>query len=292
MPSFGFHSTAEAVTAGIDLTGTTWVITGVSSGLGRESARVLGRRGAHIIGLARTEASARATLTALGVPGTAVACELSDVASVRAAAATLAGRPIHGIMANAGIMALPGLRQTHGIEQQLFVNHIGHFVLVECLRSDLQPGGRVVVLSSEAHRMADRRGLELDNANGESEYHPWRMYGRSKLANILFARALASQFALEGNDQTANAVHPGVIRTNLARHVANPDRMFDRLKKLEKTVAQGAATQCYTATHPALTDTSGRYLSDCTLTEPIAAATDDAQAAELWAWTEALVARI
>jgi WW domain-containing oxidoreductase len=150
----------------------------------------------------------------------------------------------------------------------------------------------VVVLSSEAHRMSDKHGLELDNAHGEDNYHPWRMYGRSKLANILFARALARQFAAEGQQKTANAVHPGVIRTNLARHVANPDRMFDRLKKLEKTVAQGAATQCYAATHPSLAGTSGRYLSDCTHTEPIAAATSDAEADALWAWTAALVAGI
>jgi len=287
-----FHSTAEAVTAGIDLTGTTWVITGVNSGLGRESARVLSLRGAHIIGLARSEANAQAALTELGVEGTAIACELSDLTSVRAAAAALKGRPLHGIMANAGIMALPSLVQTHGIEQQLFVNHVGHFVLVNSLLPDLQPGGRVVVLSSEAHRMADSHGLELDNAHGQDSYHAWRMYGRSKLANILYARSLARQFELEGQAKTANAVHPGVIRTRLARHVPNPDRMFDRLKKIEKTVAQGAATQCYAATHPSLAQTSGRYLSDCALTEPIAAAIDDAQADALWAWTEALVARI
>lgn len=292
MSSFGFHSTAEAVTEGIDLTGQCWVITGVNSGLGRESARVLAQRGAHIIGLARTGDSARSALGSLGVDGTAVACELSDLDSVRAAARSATAQPVHGIMANAGVMALPTLRQTHGIEQQLFVNHVGHFELVRLLQPALQPHGRIVVLSSEAHRMADKRGLELDNAHGEVDYHPWRMYGRAKLANILFARALAARLTDAGNHQTANAVHPGVIRTNLARHVANPDRMFDRMKHIEKTVQQGAATQCSVAVRPEWATTSGAYFSDCVPLDPIAAATDDALAEALWAWTEQLIARI
>lgn len=292
MSRFGFPSTAEAVTSGIDLTGTTWVITGVSSGLGRESARVLALRGAHIIGLARSQDAAAATLSELSIQGTAVACELSDIESVRAAAHAIRGHALSGIMANAGIMALPTLRQTHGIEQQLFVNHVGHFELVRHLTPLLQPGARVVVLSSEAHRMAEKRGLELENAHGESSYHAWKMYGRSKLANILFARGLARRFEAAGLSQTANAVHPGVIQTNLARHVANPDRMFARLKHIEKTVEQGASTQCYVATHPDWSQTSGQYFSDCAVLEPIAAAKDDALAETLWTWSEALVNRI
>ena len=291
MSSFGFQSTAEEVTEGLDLSGSTWLISGVNSGLGRESARVLGGRGAHIIGLARREEAAVETFEALGIQGTPVACELSKLDSIRAAIHSLEGRSLDGIMANAGVMALATLRQTHGVEQQLFVNHVGHFVLVNGLSDALQPAGRVVVLSSEAHRMAARQGLELDNASGETDYHPWRMYGRSKLANILFARSLARRFATDGTGRTANAVHPGVIQTNLARHVANPERMFARMKHIEKTVAQGAATQCYAAVHPDLATTSGAYLSDCAVLEPIAAALDDQLADALWDWTADLVAR-
>jgi len=287
MPDLGFHSTAEEVTVGRDLTGTTWLVTGVNSGLGRESARVLALRGAHIVGLARTLEKASAAVAELGVSATPVACELSDLTSVRAAVASLAGVSFDGLMANAGIMALQSLQQTLGIEQQLYTNHIGHFVLVTGLLDQLKPGGRVVILSSEAHRMA-RQGLELDNVSGDDNYHPWRMYGRSKLANILFARSLTRRFALDGSGRTANALHPGVIQTNLARHIPDPGPMFARMQKIEKTIPQGAATQCFVATHPALQGVSGRYFSDCAELAPIPAALDDAAAAALWAWTESV----
>lgn len=290
MAEFNNRSTAEEVTEGIDLTGTTWVVTGVSSGLGKESARVLAARGAHICGLARTLDKAAGALQELDIEGTPVACELSDLDSVRAAATALAGRPLDGIMANAGIMALRTLQQTHGIEQQLFVNHVGHFVLVNALRDQLTPTGRVVILSSEAHRMAER-GLELDNTSGEVEYHPWRMYGRSKLANILFARSLARQFAAEGSQRTANSLHPGVIQTNLARHMPPQDAksLFQRIKHIEKTIPQGASTQCYVATRPELASTSGVYFSDCAPKTPIPTGTDDALADALWVWTESVI---
>ena len=284
MTDFGFHSTAEEVTEGRDLSGSTWLITGVSSGLGRESARVLALRGAHIVGLARTRAKAAGALEELGIDGTPVACELSDLDSVRAAVAALAAVSFDGLMANAGIMALQTLHQTAGIEQQLFTNHVGHFALITGLLDQLKHGGRVVVLSSEAHRMA-KRGVELDNVSGDENYHAWRMYGRSKLANILFARSLARRFASDGSGRTANAVHPGVIRTGLSRHVPDQEGLFKRMLKIMKTVEQGAATQCYVATHPALQAVSGTYFSDCAPLEPIAPALDDAAGDALWDWT-------
>ena len=288
MTALGFHSTAEEATAGRSLDGQTWLITGVSSGLGRETARVLALRGARIVGLARTAAKAEAHLP----PGSvAVACELSDLSSVAAAVEAAGDTVLDGIITNAGIMALPALDQVHGIERQLFVNHIGHFALVTGLIDNIKPGGRVVVLSSEAHRMAER-GLELGNTSGEDDYQPWRMYGRSKLANILFARSLAARFAADGSGRTANSLHPGVIRTGLARHIPDADKMFARLKNIEKTVPQGAATQCWAATAPELAEVSGAYFSDCAPLDPIPAAKDDALAAELWAWTEAQIARL
>ncbi len=277
---FAADSTAEQVTEGLDLTGTTWLITGSNSGLGYETARVLAARGGHIIAAARTADKASAALASLGIAGDPIACELSDLDAVRAAAAQVRslGRPLDGIIANAGIMALPTLQQIQGIERQLFTNHIGHFALVTGLIDLLTERGRVVILSSAAHRMADR-GLELDNLSGETDYHPWRMYGRSKLANILFARALARR--LEGG-RTANALHPGVIATNLSRHVPDAESMFARLRSRMKTVPQGAATQCYVATHPSLATVTGQYFSDCSLREPTAFARDDALAEALW----------
>ena len=285
--SFGFDSTAEQVTAGIDLSGKTWLVTGSNSGLGLESARILAGRGAHIIAAARTEAKAADALAELGIDGTPVACELSELSSVKAAVSTIqaTGRTLDGILANAGIMALPTLQQKNGIELQLYTNHVGHFALVTGLLGQLAEDGRIVVLSSGAHFYARESGLELDNVSGERDYHPWRMYGRSKLANIMFAAALARRF--EGSARTANSLHPGVIMTNLARHVDNAEAMFSTMTL--KTIPQGAATQCYVATHPDNSAVSGKYFADCALKKPAAVAFDADQAEALWRWTESVI---
>ncbi len=295
---FGATSTAEEVTEGIDLTGQRWLVTGANSGLGRETTRVLALRGAHVVAAARTSEKAAAALADLGIDaqrGTAVACELSNLASVRAcvAAVSSANKPLDGIIANAGIMALPTLKQQDGIELQFFTNHIGHFVLVTGLIDQLTPNGRVVMLSSGAHRMAGDSGIEFDNLSGERDYHPWRMYGQSKLANILFARSLSRQFAAKGEARTANALHPGVIRTNLARHIEDADKMFERMSATTtfKNVEQGAATQCYVATAPALATVSGRYFADCNDKAATKLAMDDALADRLWQHTERLIAQ-
>ena len=134
-------------------------------------------------------------------------------------------------------------------------------------------------------------GLELDNISGERDYDDWRMYGRSKLANIMFASALNKRFV--GTDRRANSVHPGVIRTNLSRHVENADEMFESIKKRVrlKSVGQGAATQCLVATHPDLADVGGKYFSDCRIAKTAKVALDAAQEEELWRVTERIIAR-
>ena len=283
---FDSQSTADDVTAGLDLRGSTWLITGCNSGLGYESARVLGARGARIIGLARTRAKAADALGALGLEGDPVACDLGDLASVRAAAATVRDlAPLDGLMANAGIMALPALEQIGGIERQFATNHLGHFALVQHLVDRLTDTGRVVLLSSGAHRLASR-GLEIDNLSGEDDYDAWRMYGRSKLANILHARSLAQRFA--GTRRTANAVHPGVIETNLGRHVADREAMYARFKPILKSIGQGAATQCYVAVRPEVDQISGAYFDNCAVAETLPAGRDDTLAERLWQRSEAL----
>jgi WW domain-containing oxidoreductase len=289
--AFGFETTAEEVTNGLDLGGQTWLITGCNSGLGYETARVLGLRGAKIVGAARTEQKAKDALDALGLEGVPLACELSNLASVKAAVQQVEdqGIVLDGIIANAGIMALPELQQQDGIELQFFTNHVGHFVLVTGLLEQLTDTGRVVILSSAAHTMAKERGIELDNLSGETDYHAWRMYGRSKLANILFALSLAHRFEQEGSQRTANSLHPGVIQTNLTRHMPGG---FDFTKIREKSIGQGAATQCFVATHPSLAGVSGKYFSDCQQTEPIPVALDLAVAEQLWKRTEEIVASV
>ncbi len=282
--TFGAESTAEQVTEGLDLTSKTYLITGCNSGLGYETARVLALRGARIVGLARTQEKARGALDDLGIEGDAVACELSDLGSVRAAVESVRGlAQLDGLIANAGIMALPELRQVAGYESQFFTNHIGHFVLVTGLLDRLTSDGRVVMLSSGAHRFA-KRGMELDNLSGEGEYEAWRMYGRSKLANLLFANSLAKRF--EGTARTANSLHPGVIETNLGRHVPDRDAMYEELRPMLKSVGQGAATQCYVATHPDLASVSGVYFSDCAPAETLECGRDAALAEQLWTRSE------
>lgn len=292
--TFGFHTTAEEASAGIDLTGTTWLVTGSNSGIGLETVRVLARRGAHVVGAARTEEKALRGLHEVGVEGTPLACELSDLASVQAAVERVraSGVTLDGIVANAGIMALPSLEQSRGVELQFLTNHVGHFALVTGLADRLSERARVVVVSSAAHRYAAERGLELDNLDGTHDYHPWRMYGRSKLANILFARTLAHRFASSGTGRTAYSLHPGVIRTNLTRHIDDAETLLAPMKASMKTVPQGAGTTLYVAARPGLEANSGHYFADCAVAKTIPQGADDALGEALWSATEGLIARL
>lgn len=290
---FGYASTAEEVTAGRDLSGQTWIVTGSNSGLGEETVRVLCLRGARVLSLARSEDKARAAAPP-GADVVPVACELSEPASVRAAVSRIRalGGSLAGVVANAGIMALPEVQRAHGVELQLFTNHVGHFLLIVPLLDLLAPGGRVVMLSSSAHNGTWPEGIRLDDLGAEREYAPWRAYGQSKLANLLFARELARRL---DPGRTANAVHPGVIATNLTRHMNAAARFawtYLGPPLFLKSVPEGAATQCWAAVHPDAGPLRGRYLADCNVARPLPAGEDDALAAALWAKTEEIVARL
>ncbi len=292
---FGWASTAEEVTEGLSLQGKTILVTGCSSGLGLETMRVLALRGAKALGTARTVEKARAACDAAG-GGRAIplACELSDPTSVRRCVEQVrrSGDRLDALVCNAGIMALPTRRQAYGIELQLFTNHVGHFLLVTGLLERLTDDARIVVLSSEAHRRAPPEGIRFDDLGAERSYSPWVHYGQSKLANLLFAKELARRFA--GTRRTANAVHPGVIRTSLGRHMPLVARAALAIGGpiALKTVAQGAATQVYAAVHPAAAAISGAYWADCNLATPRPDADDPALARRLWETTEAIVARL
>ena len=286
---FGWGSTAEEVTADVDLTGQTILVTGSNSGLGKETSRVFAARGAHVVVAARTIDKARQTAEATDGHTTPVACELSEPASVRSCAETVAGLgQLDAIVCNAGIMALPELQQQHGYEAQFFTNHIGHFILVTSLLESLKDQARVVVLSSSAHKTTPSDGIQLDNLSGDNGYRPWTAYGQSKLANLLFAKELAKRF--EGTSRTANSIHPGVIRTNLARNT-NPllRGVFALTDPLVlKSISQGAATQSYVATHPGLSNISGRYFADCNEAKTSRHGHDDALASKLWDVSESI----
>lgn len=294
MTAFSFSSTAEDVTEGLSLAGKTIVVTGVNSGIGQESARVLALRGAYIIGLARRAESANAALAALGVAGAGVACDLSEPASVRAAAAEVAalGRPLDVLLCNAGIMALPERAQQHGFELQFLTNHLGHYLLTTRLLDALAPAGRVVVVSSAAHGMAPKEGILFDDLEAERSYDPWQRYGQSKLANILFARALDRR--LRGRGQMAVSLHPGVIRTNLGRH--NPAQVDALIAGMDpsrvKSIPQGAATQVLLAARPEVQEAGGQYWADCQPAPTKGPANDDELAERLWAVSEAWAASL
>jgi WW domain-containing oxidoreductase len=291
---FGNGSTAEQVTEGLSLQGKTILVTGANSGLGQEAARVLSLRGARVLAAARTIEKARDACAAFGAEVVPLACELSDPASVRGCvdAVRRLGHRLDAVICNAGIMALPKLQQAYGIELQLFTNHVGHFILVTGLLDRLADDGRVVMLSSGAHKMAPKGGIQFDDLSGERRYTPWGNYGQSKMANLLFAKELARRFA--GTKRTANAVHPGVIETNLGRHMNPIARVLFGLTGplFLKSVPQGAATEVYVAVHPAAAAISGAYFADCNVAKPRRDAEDPALAARLWEVTEALVARL
>jgi NAD(P)-dependent dehydrogenase (short-subunit alcohol dehydrogenase family) len=289
---FGYGSTAEQVTEGLNLRGRTMLVTGANSGIGLETVRVLGKRGVRVFAAARTEEKARAAHGGLAGDFVPIACELSNPSSVRACVESLKSQKarLDAVICNAGIMALPKLERAFGYELQFFTNHIGHFLLVTGLLDTLAENGRVVVLSSAAHGSAPSEGIQFDNLSGDRGYNPWAAYGQSKLANLLFAKELSRRLA--GTGKTANAVHPGVIRTNLTRSmpgivgvamsVASPLAL--------KSTAQGAATQCYVATHPSLGGVSGEYFADCNVARSSRLSRDPALAKRLWEESERIVA--
>jgi NAD(P)-dependent dehydrogenase (short-subunit alcohol dehydrogenase family) len=288
LSAFDKHSTAEQVTSGISLAGKTVLITGATSGLGLESLRVMSLRGAHVIVTGRTLAKAQEACATVQGRTTPVAMELERWDTVAAAVQKLRAlaTPIDVLMCNAGIMALPKLEQVYGLEKQFVVNHLGHFILAHGLMEQVKaaPQGRVVAVSSSGYQWCPASGIEFDNLSGERDYDPNKMYGQSKLANQLMSLELARRLA--GTAATSNAIHPGIINTNLGRHFAVWKRAAGSLIgwTFMKNVEEGAATQCYAATAPALVRVRGQYFEDCNPVVPKAGKhmDDAALAARLW----------
>lgn len=288
---FGYGSTAEEVTEGLNLGGKTILVTGVGSGLGVETARVLAKRGARVLGTARTKDKAAEAVAPLGSSGIGFACDLAEPATVTACVAEVKKRgfQLDAIICNAGVMAVAQRTIQHGQELQFLTNHIGHFMLVTGLLDSLAPGGRVAVVASAAHSWAPPEGICFDDLTLEKSYSPNSAYGQSKLANILFARALARRFA--GTGKTANALHPGVIATNLTRHMNPAVRLVMPIASAlaMKSIPQGAATQTYVAVHPGAAKVNGEYFADCNPAKSSRHARNDEMAERLWDVTEKIV---
>ncbi len=296
MPAFDKTSTAEEVLAGLDLTGRTALVTGATSGIGLETARVLALRGAHVLVAGRTLDKAREASAGIRGRATPLECALEDFDGVAECAARVnqLGVPLDMLICNAGIMAPPKLEQVRGLEKQFVVNHLGHFLLVNRLLDAVRaaPAGRVVMVSSSAHKWAPPGGIAFNNLTGEKGYEPRVFYGQSKLANALVARELSTRLA--GTGASANAAHPGLIITNIIRYIPKWQQLLAPLvgplfRSRIKTTPQGAATICYVAAHPDVAPVSGRYFADCAVATPAAVMEDDQLAARLWAESESLL---
>lgn len=279
------------MTASRDLTGKTVLVTGVNTGIGYETMRVLALRGAHVMGTARSLEKGREACESVEGDATPLVLELSDFSSVVACAESVRAQAnvIDILVCNAGVM-LNEPRQVQGLEMHFVVNHLGHFLLVNRLLDLIfaAPQGRVVVVSSRAHRSAPVDGIQFDNLAGEGKFDRQQYYGHSKLANGLFSRQLARR--MEGTSATANCLHPGIVVTNIARNLPGWQDVIFRFAGplFVKSVEEGAATTCYVATSPELSLVSGCYFSDCKPVTPSATMCDDAMAERLWAVSEEL----
>lgn len=266
---FDSVSTAEEVTEGIDLTGKLAVVTGCTSGIGFETMRVLAMRGAYVVGTSRSLEKAQAACLRVAGLTTPVQLELSNFESVVACAESIRSMktPIDILVCNAGYRGGGNERQlVNGIEKHFVVNHLGHFILVNRLldRLFLAWQGRIVVVASRAaYGGAPSAGINFNDLGMENDYSDSLAYGQSKLANVLFSLRLGE--LLRGTRITSNALHPGVINTDIDRNLNPVTRFgFGLLTKLAgKTIEEGAATSCYVASSELLGSTSGRYFEDC-----------------------------
>jgi NAD(P)-dependent dehydrogenase (short-subunit alcohol dehydrogenase family) len=317
---FGATSTTDDVLAGVDLTGMRILVTGVSAGIGVETARALAARGANVVGAARDLDKARdateGVRTAAAAGGGSlelVELDLASLKSVRACADALVakGEPFDIVIANAGVMACPQGTTADGFETQFGTNHLGHFVFVNRIASLLKSGSRLVNLSSSGHRFAD---VDIDDPNFErTPYDSWTAYGRSKTANALFAVEFDRRHKERG--VRATAVHPGGIKTELARHLdpVVTEQMIEQINATNaqsglppfewKSVPQGAATSVWAGVVAAGDDVGARFCEDCHVAEVVVEggpdfsartgvrpyALDAERAKALWAKSEEMV---
>jgi NAD(P)-dependent dehydrogenase (short-subunit alcohol dehydrogenase family) len=310
--TFGAHSTTDEVLDGIDLTGKRILVTGVSAGLGVETARSLKAHGAHVVGAARdlkkAERAGAGIFAEKNGAFELIELNLASLKSVRAAADGLVakGEKFDLVIANAGVMACPKSFTEDGFETQFGTNHLGHFVFVNRIASLFKPGARLVNLSSSGHRFSD---VNLEDPNFErTEYTEFGAYGRSKTANILFAVEFDRRH--QANDIRATAVHPGGIRTELSRHMSADalDKLVENLNASRpagtpafefKSIPQGAATSVWAGVVGPAELVGGQFCEDCHVAEleegpDIRAgvrsyALNPEHAKALWAKSEAMV---
>ena len=273
--------------------GKTVVATGATSGIGEAAVLALAGLGARIVFVARDQDRAQATMRKLEAkaPGLGHRTHLADLSSMAEAskvgAAIAASEPrIDVLINNAGAIFSDRRVTPEGLELTFALNHMAYFMLTEALRDKLVASApaRIVSTGSNAHERANLDFSDLQSAKG---YGGFKVYGRSKLANILFTRELARRLA--GTEVTTNCLHPGVVATRFGDSSGGLlGRVIPVLRLFFISAEKGADTIVYLASSPEVEKTTGEYFVKRKVTEPSAAARDDAAAKRLWLESEAL----
>ncbi|KAI3833378.1 hypothetical protein MKW92_017710 [Papaver armeniacum] len=290
---FSSSSTAEEVTHGIDASSLTAIVTGASSGIGVETARVLALRGAHVIMAVRNMTAGRAVKDAIvkenhNARVDVMELDLSSMASVRKFVTefNFLDLPLNVLINNAGVGTSYNLSKDN-IELVFATNHIGHFLLTELLLETMKNTacqsnveGRIINVSSDLHKYSYGR---------RDSYNIWKSYSQSKLANILHANELARRLKEDGVQVTANSLHPGAVATNIFRNTFLSGFVSTLGKLIFKNVQQGASTTCYTALHPDVKGVSGEYFKDNNVSKSDPKAQDTELAKKLWDFSMKLI---
>ncbi|KAL9439644.1 hypothetical protein AB3S75_025162 [Citrus x aurantiifolia] len=307
---YGSKSTAEQVTDGCpNLSSVTAIITGATSGIGAETARVLAKRGARLVLPARSlkaaeEAKARLASDCPGSDIVVLPLDLSSLCSVRNFVSQFhsLNLPLNLLINNAGKFAHQHAISEDGIEMTFATNYLGHFLLTKLLLKKMIETakatgiqGRIVNVSSSIHGWFSGDMIRYlgQISRDRSHYDATRAYALSKLANVLHTKELAQRLKQMEANVTVNCVHPGIVRTRLTREREGfiTDLVFFLTSKLLKTIPQGAATTCYVAIHPRLVNVSGKYFADCNEAWTSKLGSNSNEASRLWAASELLVSR-
>lgn len=278
----------------VDMSGKTCMVTGANSGIGKETALALAEMGADVVLLCRDRGRGEAAMADIAKQGDGTTdlllADLGSQQQVRSVAAEFLAlsRPLHVLINNAGVTLNKREETEDGIEATFAINHLGPFLLTELLLDRLKESApsRIITVSSVAHKMAN---IDFDDINSTKRYGGMRVYGKSKLANILFTRELARR--LEGTGVTANAAHPGAVASNFGRN--NPGLMRTMIKAIApmmRTPAKGAQTSIYLATSPNVEGVTGKYFFNNKEKSPNSAATNEANAKKLWTISEEMTA--
>jgi NAD(P)-dependent dehydrogenase (short-subunit alcohol dehydrogenase family) len=276
-----------------ELAGRTCLVTGATSGIGRAAAGELARRGAELVLVARDRARGEAALAEIRASAgnaklSLLLADLSSQAEIRRAAQEFlaSGRPLHVLLNNAGVVLLKRSETVDGIESTFAVNHLGYFLLTRLLEGRLRESApaRVVNVASDAHHYAGGR-LDFDDLESRRAYRVMQVYGKSKLANILFTRELARRLA--GSGVTANALHPGFVGSNFGKNNGLLGRVsMTLLRPFARSPEKGAETAVWLCASPELDGRSGEYFFDEKPRRLNASAQNDEDARRLWALSE------